>query len=87
MKLSQFGILIIVIVIAWASLFITAINQGQQIQSIVKDHTSTINTVERNQQTNSTAIKEYIACLISINPSSNLQVQEQTCFNAAPGVK
>lgn len=43
--------------------------------------------IEDNQLTNSLALKDYIACLLVINPKDNLHLQEQTCFNKAPEVK
>lgn len=61
---------------------------------ILQEHTHTIQlqeqqtlTIEANQKTNSHAIKDYIACLLVINPKGNLKAQEDTCFNNAPEVK
>lgn len=90
MKSSQFIIILTVLVIAWASLFITALNQDNRIEYIISSHTSTINTVEQNQHTNAAAIKDYIACLLTLNPqatATQLQSAEQICFDNAPNIK
>jgi hypothetical protein len=55
-------------------------DQLQQQNQLAKD-------IEKNQFTNSSAIKDYIACLININPAGNVQQQEQTCFDRAPNIK
>lgn len=87
MKITQFTTLIVIIVISWASLFLTSLNQGKQIQTIINNHSTTLKTVEGNQHTNALAIKTYIACLITIKAAGNLHSQEQVCFDAAPEVK
>lgn len=42
-----------------------------------------------NQKIIVTDVKDYIACLLTINPQSSvsLSIQEQTCFDKAPEVK
>lgn len=62
--------------------------------NILKDHTRSIQlqeqqtkTIENNQLTNSLALKDYIACLLVINPNGNLPNQEHICFINAPEVK
>lgn len=71
-----------------------AYDDGQQIKRIINNHSQSIAAEEQatqqikaNQATNSNAIKQYIACLIAINPTGNVQAQEQTCFDKAPEVK
>jgi hypothetical protein len=38
-------------------------------------------TIENNQKVNSNKIKEYIACLIAIDPKGNIKAQEKACFD------
>lgn len=64
------------------------------ILNIIEHHSQTITIlkvdtqqVEANQHTNSLALKDYIACLLTINTQNNLQGQEQACFDKAPQVK
>jgi len=90
MKISRVALLIGIIVMAWASLFITALNQDQRIRQIVNAHTTIINDVENNQKTNALAIKTYIACLLDLNltqTQAQINAYEQTCFTNAPEVK
>jgi hypothetical protein len=93
MRWSQFLILVSIIILAWASLFVTALNQDQRIRTIVNQHTSTIKTVEDNQHINAAAIKNYIACLITpgtldpLDTVQQLKLAEQQCFDNAPQVK
>lgn len=46
-----------------------------------------LTTIEQNQVLQTEAIKDYFACLLSINPQGNLSIQEQVCFNSAPIIK
>ena len=41
-------------------------------------------SIETNQHTNALAVKDYIACLISIDRSGNIPSEEQFCLNNAP---
>jgi hypothetical protein len=44
-------------------------------------------TIQLNQAKGTNAVKTYIACLLTINPQSNIKTQEAICFNKAPMVK
>ena len=71
-------------------------DQSAQARSAVFNHTETLNdikqavtNIENNQKTNSTAIIDYINCLINSNVTTPAQVQaaEATCKAAVPQVK
>jgi hypothetical protein len=52
-------------------------------------HDSTSNilqTIKENQAIQTQATKDYIACLLAINPAGNVKAQESVCFNKAPQV-
>lgn len=51
------------------------------------DNISLLNTIKKNQAIQTTATKDYIACLLKINPQGNLPAQEQVCFDEVPQVK
>jgi len=79
MKLFQYISLVILIVLSWASLFITIINQNQRIASLqIGYHQATVQSIKAIQSDS----KDYINCLLQINPNKgNIVTQEQTCYN------
>jgi len=76
-------------------------HDGQQIKQLIAtnsaNHGAAImrteqqtQTIINNQKINSQALKDYIACLLKLNPSetpTQIQQAEQICFNNSPGVK
>lgn len=89
-------ILLALMFVAVIVIGIIAYRDGQEVKQIINDHTQVIQReeqqteeIEKNQLTNSTALKDYIACLLTLTPTGDmtLQAQEQTCFNNAPEVK
>jgi hypothetical protein len=69
---------------------VIAYQDGQKIkqqQQIFHDSgTQSLKVIKQNQQAETLAVKTYIACILVINPSGNLQAQEQACFDKAPKI-
>lgn len=87
-------VLVLLMFISIIIIAAVAYDDGQQIKQIINNHTQQImfqeketDQIKANQLINSTALKDYIACLIAINPNGDIQVQETTCFKNAPEVK
>lgn len=84
MKLPQFITLVLIIVVAWGSLFITSISQNQKTSELIKqEHSKNIQILKAIPEDS----KDYLACLLAINPAGNLQSQKQACFNSTPEMK
>lgn len=62
-------------------------NLKQQQTYFHNSNNTSLSIIKQNQATQTTAIKDYIACLLAINPQNNLTAQEQVCFNKVPEVK
>ena len=60
------------------------------LAKIAHTQTTQLQQIEDNQRVNSVAVKEYIACLITIKPTetpAQIQQDETNCFNNVPTVK
>lgn len=83
-------IMIIVMLAAVAGLGIT-IRVNNELQQQQKDFhvesVANLSIIQQNQVAQTTAFKDYVACLLNLKPGPNLKVQEQTCFDNAPQVK
>lgn len=104
MKSPNYLLLIILItVLAWGSIFFTVINQDHKISvltsyqnSLLDQHTSTIDAIKSDQYTNATTLEAFIRnglVCITVNPlpisATNTQIvaEGQKCFPNSQEVK
>lgn len=60
---------------------------SQQQQQFHNTNIQSLKIIKQNQEAETTAVKTYIACLLTLNPAiTSLQSQEQVCFSRAPTI-
>lgn len=65
-------------------------NEYRDTRTVLSNQSLNVRIIKEDQRTNALAIKTYIACLLTIPPTTapaQLPTKEQVCFNNAPPVK
>jgi hypothetical protein len=83
----------ILLVLLFITNFVVAFvlyNEYKQTKDILSNQDYLTQQVKNDQTTNALAIKTYIACLLTIPPTTapaQIPTKEQLCFDSAPSVK
>lgn len=84
-------LLLLLVFIALAVVGYAVLNNNRRIVRQEKifhqESVSNLQEIKQNQAIQEVALKEYIDCIIHINPQMNIQAQELSCFNGTPQVK
>ena len=69
----------------WVLLLVDVVGTAAATYDYIKINEAE-NTIIQNQVNGNQSIKEYINCLININPKLSLLPQEKACLNSVPKV-
>lgn len=88
-RLLYIGLLLMFIVASIAAIAATLDYQQltRQQRQFHDQSLNNLNVIKQNQVNQTIATKEYIACILAINPKGNLHAQENACFDKAPSIK
>lgn len=71
--------------IFWVLLLVDVVGTGAATYDYIKINQAQ-NVIIQNQVTGNQSVKDYINCLININPKTGLKAQEQACLKFVPKV-
>lgn len=86
---AMYGLLVLLFITNFAVAFVLY-SEYRQTRTILNNQESITQNVKLDQKTNALAIKTYIACLLTIPPTTppaQIPTVEQACFDSAPPVK